>query len=175
LVVTAAHCLPQLPPAHGCSYLAEKTYPSLLGLLSDKENAISAECLFVNPVGDIAVLGCPDDQEFVDEAEKYDAFIQGIQPVGISNAHSGPGWVLSLDGQWVRTTLKVIRGLQGVGLSIDAAEGGMSGSPILNNFGRAVGIVVVGSETVGHDGNRTNERAWGQPILKRDLPGWLLI
>jgi hypothetical protein len=54
-VITAAHCLPHLPPPHPASYTAERTYTKLLGGL-DEECAIWAECLFVDPVADVAVL-----------------------------------------------------------------------------------------------------------------------
>jgi hypothetical protein len=60
LVLTAAHCLPRdedgnviMPPPHPWSYLPERTYPKLLGLLG-AEPTFWAECLFVNPVADIA-------------------------------------------------------------------------------------------------------------------------
>ncbi|MFY9531103.1 MAG: hypothetical protein WBC04_02905 [Candidatus Acidiferrales bacterium] len=71
----------------------------------------------------------------------------------------------------VRTTLRLFLGCYGSSLSIDPTEAGMSGSPILNSTGRAVGIVAVGAESV-----RTSkkERAGPQPILALDLPGWLL-
>jgi hypothetical protein len=79
--------------------------------------------------------------------------------------------VLALDGHWVRTTLRLFLGCYGSSPSIDPTEAGMSGSPILNSTGRAVGIVAVGAESV-----RTSkkERAGPQPILALDLPGWLL-
>jgi hypothetical protein len=32
-IITAAHCLPELPPAHGAAYLEEKTYGNLVGPL----------------------------------------------------------------------------------------------------------------------------------------------
>jgi hypothetical protein len=56
LVVTAAHCLPFFPPCHSCSYLHERTYKALLGPLGQKPT-VWAECLFADPIGDIAVLG----------------------------------------------------------------------------------------------------------------------
>src|SRR4051794_12052161 len=72
-VITAAHCLTvpvtvygdtaskgaTLPPAHGGSFSAERTYPRLLGPLAAKP-LIPAECLFVDPVADLAVLGSVD-------------------------------------------------------------------------------------------------------------------
>jgi hypothetical protein len=58
-VITAAHCLPHLPPCCTASYPEERTYAKLLALLGG-EPAIPAECRFADPVGDIAVLGAPD-------------------------------------------------------------------------------------------------------------------
>jgi hypothetical protein len=60
-VITAAHCLPHLPPCHACSYTEERTYEGLLAPLGG-EPAVWAECLFADPVGDIAVLRSPDGQ-----------------------------------------------------------------------------------------------------------------
>jgi hypothetical protein len=56
--------------------------------------------------------------------------------------------MLSLDGHWTPTTLEVFSGLLGASISIGPSEPGMSCSPILNNAGRAVGLVPLGSETV---------------------------
>ena len=61
VVVAAAHCLPILPPAHSASYLEERTYQALLGPLGTQPT-VWAECRFVDPVADIAVLGPPDDR-----------------------------------------------------------------------------------------------------------------
>lgn len=78
LVVTAAHCLPSMPPPIAASNLEERTYGNLLAPLGKKPR-VWAECLFVNPVADIAVLGSPDTQDLFKEAAAYDALKQ--QPV----------------------------------------------------------------------------------------------
>jgi hypothetical protein len=174
LVVTAAHCLPQLPPAHAAVYFSKRTYKGLLGSLDGSKKDIWAECLFADPVADIAVLGCPDDQELSDQADAYGSLIDEASFIRIGKAKSGRGWVLALDGHWIRTTLKVVSGMGGTSLSIDPTEPGMSGSPILCDAGLAVGIVAVGTETVSKNGARKNERAGPQPTLVRNLPGWLL-
>jgi hypothetical protein len=58
-IVTASHCPPHLPPCGG--YLAGKqTYQALLGPLGAETNTVWADCLFVDPVADIAVLEAPD-------------------------------------------------------------------------------------------------------------------
>jgi len=170
LVLTAAHCLPQLPPAHAGAYEADRTYPRLIRTLDGRIKDVWAECLFANPVADIAVLGCPDTQDLGDEAAAYDELTESVPSVRIGKARSGPGWILSLDSRWTSTPLNVSSGLYGTSLSIGPTNAGMSGSPILNDGGRAVGIVVVGTEV----GGRPRKLNGPQPILMRDLPCWLV-
>jgi hypothetical protein len=164
LVVTAAHCLPNLPPAHAWAFTKERSY-RLLGTLDDSSKDVYAECLFVDPVADIAVLGEPDGQEPVYQAENYDALTADRPTLSIADAQSGRGWVLSIEGRWIRTQIEA-----GRALTIDPTVAGMSGSPILNNdAGRAVGIVIVGMSMNGKE-----ERTGLQPILTHALPGWIL-
>jgi hypothetical protein len=176
LVVTAAHCLPHFPPCHGASLLEERTYGLLLGTLdAPKRRKVWAECLFVDPVADIAVLGCPDTQALGNEADKYELLIEGASVLRIGNAKSGLGWVLSLDRQWISTRLEVVSTVGGTSLFIDPTESGQSGSPILNNTGRAIGVVALGSETLDlRSREHIHERTGPQPMLTRNLPGWLL-
>jgi hypothetical protein len=67
IMITAAHCLPHLPLAHPASFTEERTYQRLLGPL-DVKPMVWAECLFADPVADIAVLGVPDEQYLSSEA-----------------------------------------------------------------------------------------------------------
>ena len=69
-VITAAHCLPHLPPALSFSSSSECTYRALLGPLGH-EPFLSAECVFVDPIADIAVLGSPDTDTFDTEADRF--------------------------------------------------------------------------------------------------------
>ena len=172
LVVTAAHCLPKMPPATPASHYYERTYQGLLGTIDGSKKDVSAECLFADPVADIAVLGCPDEQEF--SSEPYDSLVDDAPALRIDTVRNGRGWLLALSrNRWVATTSAVSFGLQGAFLSTGPTEAGMSGSPILNDAGQAVGLVAVGHETI-NGGARTGEDAGPQPILTRNLPGWLL-
>ncbi len=174
-VVTAAHCLPKLPPAHAGAFRSEKTYKNLLGSLDGSKKDIQAECLFADPIADIAVLGCPDEQELGDKADAYHALIEDAPVLRIGEARSGRGWVLTLDRRWIPSTLKLFQGMWGHYLETDPTEAGQSGSPILSSAGLAVGVVVIGGEAVSlSTGVRKNERAGPQPILTHNLPGWLL-
>jgi hypothetical protein len=79
IVITAAHCLPHFPPCHPAMYLEEKTYQRLLGPLGS-EPMVWAECLFADPIADIAVLGSPDDQDLYDKAEFYSSWWRALTP-----------------------------------------------------------------------------------------------
>jgi hypothetical protein len=187
VVITAAHCLPHdadgrliLPPAHPFSYLQEKTW-MLLGPLG-AEPTVLAECLFVDPVADIAVLGSPDTQALIEEAEAYEKLVGAAKPLLIADApKQGREWVklpsggkfgggffsdipgrcaarvLALDGKWLNCAIE----RRGKCLSVENDDnlfvGGMSGSPILLRDGRAIGLVSTGGLN---------------PVLRDCLPAW---
>src|ERR1700676_4429023 len=75
--VTAAHCSPFFPPCHGASYTEERTYQALLAPLGS-EPSVWAECLFADPIADLAVLGSPDNQVLFDEADAYEALVDDL-------------------------------------------------------------------------------------------------
>src|SRR5262252_5930801 len=100
VVLTAAHCLPHLPPAHPASYTYERTYRDLLGPLGGPAD-ITAECVFVDPIADLAVLASPDGQAIPDEAEAFDAFVAARSALTVeAMTHRGRAWVLTLEGRW---------------------------------------------------------------------------
>lgn len=187
LVVTAAHCLPRQPPAHAASYLHERTYENLLGALGEKPH-VWAECLFADPVADIAVLGEPDNQELDEEADTYEELTEaaGALPIGaapektisslpdpdadpdvfgdmvrkLGEPVTIPAWVLSLDQEWLAIAVRYWCGPLIVVSDSAVVVGGMSGSPIVDAAGFAIGALSTG--------NGPN------PRLTYDLPGWLL-
>jgi len=175
LIITAAHCLTLdkdgrliLPPPHGTAHFEDLTYPTLVAPLR-KAPAIWVQCLFVNPVADIAVLGEPDEQSLFEEWEQYDALVTNSRAFSVSDApERGRGWALAKAARekWLECELK----REGDGLLVVSGlefSPGMSGSPILAEDGSAVGVVSTGSN---------NQIRYGtpNPRLARDLPGWLL-
>src|SRR5438270_14083641 len=74
LIVTAAHCLPSFPPCMSFSDLHDRTYQGLLAPIGD-EPLVWTECLFVDPIGDIALLGPPDAQELSDQWDPYNKLV----------------------------------------------------------------------------------------------------
>jgi hypothetical protein len=97
LIMTAAHCLPEMPPCHTGMYLHEKTYSNLVGPLGEKPS-LTVECLFADPISDLAVLGGPDDQELYKQCEAYEEFVESLTPFVVADAEKeGEAWLLSLD------------------------------------------------------------------------------
>ncbi len=161
-VITAAHCLPRLPTPHRAAYTKKKMYRNLLGPLGTAPS-IWGECLFVDPVSDLAVLGRPSGQDFGEKVvAAWDEFIEEIEPLDLDpDDQPTRGWMLSLEKQWMPCTIQSTRygHLMVKGTAGDIVAG-MSGSPILSDNGRVVGVVSI----TGH---------WPQAHLPSALPQWL--
>ncbi len=168
-VITAAHCLPFFPPCHGASHTEERTYKELLGPLGQQPE-IWAECLFADPIGDIAVLGRPDNQALPEQFFAYEKWVYGVGFLPIADApQNGPAWLLSLDAPWYQCTVQQIGNMLWLSNAAEEIRGGMSGSPIITDNGSAIGIVCISSSAgMGHNGGGPN------PRLTHNLPGWLL-
>ena len=159
VIITAAHCLPKVPPPHPARYLQECTYGRLLGPLGGKRT-VWAECLFADVMADIAVLGPPDNQELSREADAYDQLVGAVTPLPVADAPvqgselktlgehqvaiptpgEGQAQVLSLKGRWLKGHVS----RRGDCLEFAPAKyfvGGMSGSPIIDATGAAIGVV----------------------------------
>ena len=181
LIITAAHCLPFFPPCHGASYGEERTYKALLAPLGSQP-AVWAECLFADPIADIAILGSPDGQNLSEEAEAYEALVETAIPLSIADApEDGQGWLLSLDQKWFRCSVRYMKYVDGplwISGTSQPVVDGMSGSPIISDDGAAIGVVSLGS--ISFEGAATEDVTWlnlngcPNPRLVRDLPGWLL-
>ena len=169
LVITAAHCLPHFPPCAAFSHLEERTYQDLLAPLGEPPK-VWAECLFADPIGDIAVLGPPDSQALSAQSEAYEALMESTRPLVIADApKKGAGWMLSLDGQWFKCDLMHQDSRVWIIGAAKNIEGGMSGSPIVNDDCSAIGVVCAGW---GTDGERWPSGPNAR--LVHNLPGWLL-
>jgi hypothetical protein len=162
VIITAAHCLPHLPPCHPGRFLHEYTYQRLLGPLGGKRT-VWAECLFVDAMADIAVLGSPDNQELSDQAEAYDQLVDGMKPLAVADAPAqgseqltfgehqvsnptpgeGPARVFSLKGRWLKGHVFRRHGWLNF-VPAKHVVGGMSGSPIIDATGSAIGVVSCG-------------------------------
>ena len=167
LILTAAHCLPSWPVAKPAEWdTLQKNLVAPLGA----QPSVWADCQFVDPVGDLAILGSVDGQEFPTEADAFERLVEGAMPLPVGDVTlTEPVWLLALDGEWFSCPVEPT----GWGLILSKAGrpivGGMSGSPIVQH-GAAVGLVS-GAEGVGAPSEYRDGYA---PRLVRHLPGWLL-
>jgi hypothetical protein len=174
----------------------EATYSKILAPL-DQEPMVMAELAYVDPIADIAVLRAPelayDDPiagNFPDFNKLvYDDELSALSLGDIARYSGGdkvtvtePAWLLALDGHWFPCEARATSylGLTHAGVPIgfglleltkatDGVMPGMSGSPILNKHGEAIGVVCLSG---GKDERRTE--GGPNPRLLGNLPGWLL-
>lgn len=167
MIITAAHCLPHYPPRLGLiSYVSERTYIDFVYSL-DGTCKCSAECLFVDPISDLAVLGCPDDELW----EKYWEFANESAFLEIGPLAAGETSIRVMydDSKSIRRVIKTAPPFRANfyprAFSINPNDGeenriksGMSGSPVLTDDGKAVGVLCN-----DHFG----------PLLFQCLPPWI--
>jgi hypothetical protein len=55
-----------------------------------EQPSVWCECLFADPVADVAVLGAPDNQELSDQADAYEALVAAATPVAVAEPPSRP-------------------------------------------------------------------------------------
>ena len=75
---------------------------------------IWAQCLFVDPIADIALLGCPDNQEFPRHANAFESWVDDAVPFSVTELPTeGKDWparwparLLSLESEWYGCTLE---------------------------------------------------------------------
>jgi S1-C subfamily serine protease len=77
-IITAAHVLPELPPARLLHSLGQETYPRLIGP-RDAQPTVTAACAFADPIADLAVLARPTIRNRMTSAS-------------ISSSHGTPMW-----------------------------------------------------------------------------------
>ena len=190
-VVTASHCLPYLPPAHPGADLSETTFKELLGPIGGPQT-IWAECVFVNPVVDLAVLCTPDNQELWNQAAAFADLTDEVAPFALGSLTFAPAvhhlpdgstiegplqadsaaQMLSLDGQWFSCRVTSYGRSLWIEDAASPIQPGMSGSPILTPEGAAIGVVCVSS---GNQSDSAGDRKGGpNPALFAQLPAWLL-
>jgi len=160
----------RLPTSH-LTNSHELTFRNIIGSLSSENGAISAELCVYGLTDDIAVFGAPDDH---DECQRYEeftaaaamtigklsdaaapppllgldadpaAFISALEERERHHAHALAAYLLSLECEWQPCTMhnggRFLTILDGA----DGIKGGMSGSPIININGEAIGLVSTG-------------------------------
>ena len=180
-IITAAHCIPEehYPFPHLSNSSNELAVRDIVGDLGCEECSIRGELCVLNLTDDLAVLAEPDSQNMPEEHDRYETFTTAKSTVQIGppplfvppyewlDVPGAPAWVLSLDLSWQPCTVHT----NGRWLTLYGAkiEGGMSGSPILNAKGEAIGLISTSSEPPNDVGFGSNV----PPSLMDCLPPWL--
>jgi hypothetical protein len=168
-VITAAHCLPIVPDPLGVR-VGEEVFENLLGPLGG-ENTVWAQCLYVDPIADAAVLHYVRG-EGPDRSEAYGELVDLLTPLRLGTAApmETPAFLVALDGRLISCTVRdSVDGQLYIANAIDGIADGMSGTPVIRQDGAVVGIVSRAIEE--HDG--TTEGT--SPHLATTIPGWLLL
>ena len=177
LVVTAAHCLPYAPSPQAISVWLEdayeRAYHDILAPLGAEQCTVWAECRFRDSVADIAVLGPPDSEDLTNHFDAYNDLVESAFPLQIVDPPPcADGWLLGLDGRWGKC---IVEHSGGPILLREATSGlvsGMSGSPIVNDEGNAVGVHVTSH---GSSPDKRPTEGGPEPRLTHNLPGWVLL
>ena len=174
-VVTAAHCLARsrFPRPNLAFHVRDWMFPNVIGTLGADRGTISAELCVINLSDDLAVFGEPNGEQLGYEAHQYGRFTAvampvaepptAVEPCRWRNASGAKAWVLALDGTWLSCAVHN----SGRFLMLEDVEikVGMSGTPILNADGAAIGLI-----SAGESGGRYND---GHRSLMDCLPAWL--
>ncbi len=146
-------------------------YAGLLGPVGERKPEVWTECIFADPVADIAVLGGPDDQELYEQAAAYIKLTDDVPVLRIADPPPHcPALLLTLDGRWVRCDVQHNGGPLWISHAAEPIMGGMSGSPILDADGATIGVICSssGAKDGPHNEGGPNAKLTGS------LPGWLL-
>lgn len=176
LIITAAHCLPRIPEAYSASDVQMRCYPSLVSQVGSSES-LPAECIFADPTADIAVLCSPDrggiDEDFGSLFKNAVTF-KIEQSLAEARAEEVIDAVLlSLEGQWTSCKVRCVeQGPLWIEKATDGIWGGMSGSPIVDLSGSAIGVVCTGRSAV--EGEESMLEGGPNPHLAVDLPARIL-
>jgi hypothetical protein len=168
IILTAAHCCDHTTSGGmvlGDHHLQE---------IESHTGKIMASPMFIEPITDIAALGCPDDQAFPGYAETFEKFCEMTKPIPLSRRHIRcriPFAVLvyDKDGTWIKGTAEMIDEFSPM-LSVTTdreIEGGASGGPILNLARELVAIISNSSSPVEGKSVGRCPRPW------KTLAGWI--
>lgn len=165
LIVTAAHCLPYYPTRRDdVLCYSDLTYADLVAR-PDGKGTCWAECLFLDPVADLAVLTEPCNQFLSEESDKFSDFASRSEFLEIGSLADGEtsARIMFNNSESIPCIVETNSRLLTRGFTIKKTDGkiksGMSGSPILTDDGKVVGVLC--NDDTG-------------PILSRCLPPWIL-
>jgi S1-C subfamily serine protease len=169
LILTAAHCVEW--DCEGGMTLGDWH----LSKIQTGTGDFTASVLAVEPVSDIAVLGCPDGQEFSEKEAAFDELCRSITPVKLLQ-HAPeidkrfPVWIRTHLKTWVAGTATYYGSNSTFSYETDSLIlPGTSGGPIVNHEGDLVGVVSHGPEQA-----REGKCGASAGLLPLALPVWVI-
>ena len=171
-IVTAAHCIGWT--AEGLMAIdgrGESPEP-----VSWHGRDLWADVYAIEPVADIAILGPPDAQTFPEEWDVFMEVFDAVSPVPLATAplevwREFPAFILSHDKGWIEGKAKACReGAHRLMLkAAEKIERGTSGSPVVDESGRLLGVISCSDNPVG-----PQEATGLMPFAHRALPRWVV-
>jgi hypothetical protein len=146
-ILTAAHCLPQLPDAA----VQEEGYVTV------GPHRTLAHVVFADPCADVAVLDAPDDQQRPEEAEAFNELVATLPALSLRLdippfLHREHAHILTHERTWLTAIAEFVGFYQrSLFLTLEDKNAripaGTSGSPIFDDHARVIGVVSIASMT----------------------------
>ena len=172
-LLTAAHCV-DFDLEGG--FALRDCHLQFVETVSGKRFRVSP--VMIDPVSDLAVLGFPDGQEFVEDWQGFQDFIDETQPIDI--AFDSPSTddrlcIFTHLETWIHGTAEVSDVTSNSSsVFVNMAEpvrGGTSGSAVVNQSGKAVAVVSVFSDSIEAESS-PGSYGW-QPLIRQCLAKFL--
>lgn len=142
LIITAAHCIDfkcEGEMALGNYFIEE---------IKTNQGELKVTPLAVEPVSDLAILGSLDIQEFAKEAEDFEKFCDNTKAIQLCRSdfelfRKFRVHIYTHKGTWITgSAMQCTKDAEKLSIEPDEQiEPGTSGSPIINDSGKLVGIV----------------------------------
>ena len=147
-ILSATHCIPWR--GTGVMALGE-VYPTEIETPSGVKFRVGVDAC--DPVADIAALGELDNQEFPDDADRFEEWRGSVKPVPlnyrwIEPEQVEPVFIYTHKREWIAgsvTRFGFDIPYSSVALLVERIESGMSGSPVVTADGLLLGIVSNGN------------------------------
>ena len=168
MILTAAHCIDF--STTGGMVLGDH----FIEEIETHIGRIKARPMIVEPVTDVAVLGCPDDQFFPDDADTFEKFCETTIPITLARQrikyrHPFEVRIRDKDGTWMNGIAETFnQSSPMLWIASDREiKGGASGGPILNTAGELVAII-------SNSSSPSAEKSIGRcPRPLKALPVWI--
>jgi hypothetical protein len=169
LIITAAHCINfEVDGSMGLGEFFIEPIKTIIG-------EIKVSVIAVEPVSDVAILGCIDNNLNLEEAMKFESFCEKVKPLKLYRGdfelfEEYPVHIFTHEAKWISGNIvKVLNETSKLVLNTEnTIESGTSGSPVLNEIGELVGVV-----SNSAFGSNDQFKSGNIPFVRYALPVWI--